>query len=188
MDTRQPIQVGGGKVVHSNVTSIEKRTDGRSRRKLIFFRENQVLGSISRNTQFGIFGKMDQNPTSGLYEKAIPVGLSEEVKEGPAEILTVVEGQKVERYSIEIVHRIHQKFPATKGMIIKVTDPAIIEKNRWNCTGDEREPDHTTGGIGAVTHVFVNDPASEYGTYIEWMLKDAGVLEKRVSMMRPVFL
>ncbi|WP_188430657.1 SpoIVB peptidase [Kroppenstedtia guangzhouensis] len=180
MDTRQPIQVGGGKVVHSNVTSIEKgQTGDPGEKRAIFFRENQVLGSISRNTQFGIFGKMDQNPTSGLYEKAIPVGLSEEVKEGPAEILTVVEGQKVERYSIEIVHRIHQKFPATKGMIIKVTDPRLLKKTGGIVQGMSGSPIIQQGKlVGAVTHVFVNDPASGYGTYIEWMLKDAGVLEK----------
>jgi stage IV sporulation protein B len=31
--------------------------------------------------------------------------------------------------------------------------------------------------IGAVTHVFVNDPTRGYGCFIEWMLRDAGVLQ-----------
>ena len=29
--------------------------------------------------------------------------------------------------------------------------------------------------IGAVTHVFVNDPTSGYGVHIEWMLNEAGI-------------
>ncbi len=29
--------------------------------------------------------------------------------------------------------------------------------------------------IGAVTHVFVNDPTSGYGVHIEWMLHQAGI-------------
>ncbi len=29
--------------------------------------------------------------------------------------------------------------------------------------------------IGAVTHVFVNDPTSGYGVHIEWMLSEAGI-------------
>jgi len=33
--------------------------------------------------------------------------------------------------------------------------------------------------VGAVTHVFVNDPTSGYGCYIEWMLQDAGIPLKK---------
>jgi stage IV sporulation protein B len=35
--------------------------------------------------------------------------------------------------------------------------------------------------IGAVTHVFVNDPKSGYGCFIEWMLQDSGVLQSTES-------
>lgn len=178
IDTGQPIRPGGGNVVQSNVTSIQKGQSGDpGEKRAIFFRKNQVVGSILHNTQFGIFGKMKQSPDSSHDQQAIPVGLSEEVKEGPAQILTVVEGQKVERYDIEIVHLIHQKFPATKGMIIKVTDPRLLNKTGGIVQGMSGSPIIQDGKlVGAVTHVFVNDPTSGYGTYIEWMLKDAGVL------------
>ncbi len=85
----------------------------------------------------------------------------------------------MERYRIEIVHQIHQKYPATKGMIIKVTDPRLLKKTGGIVQGMSGSPIIQQGKlVGAVTHVFVNDPTSGYGTYIEWMLKDAGVLEK----------
>ncbi len=31
--------------------------------------------------------------------------------------------------------------------------------------------------VGAVTHVLINKPDVGYGIYIEWMLKDAGILD-----------
>ena len=56
-------------------------------------------------------------------DKPLPIALSHQVKEGPAKILTVVNNDKVEEFDIEIVSTVPQKFPATKGMVIKVTDP-----------------------------------------------------------------
>ncbi|WP_107725338.1 SpoIVB peptidase [Desmospora activa] len=179
VDTGKQIQVGGGKIVHSNVTSIQKGANGDpGEKRAIFFKEDQVLGSIVRNTPFGVFGQMEKKPKQGLYQEPVPVALAEEVQEGPAQILTVVQGQKVERYDIEIVHLIHQKFPATKGMIIKVTDPQLLNQTGGIVQGMSGSPIIQNGKlVGAVTHVFVNDPTSGYGTYIEWMLKDAGVME-----------
>ncbi|MFC4078208.1 SpoIVB peptidase [Salinithrix halophila] len=187
MDTGQPIAVGGGKIVHSNVTSIQKGANGEpGEKRAIFFRENQILGTIRHNTPFGIFGQMEREPESN---RTVPIALSEEVKEGPAKILTVVEGQKVESYDIEIVHLIHQKFPATKGMIIKVTDPRLLNKTGGIVQGMSGSPILQNGKlVGAVTHVFVNDPTSGYGTYIEWMLQDAGVLPSAASKQSRFFL
>ena len=73
----------------------------------------------------GYLAKWHDYPQNNLVGEPIPIALSEQVEEGPAEILTVVDGQKVERFDIEIVNVIQQRFPATKGMIIKVTDPNI---------------------------------------------------------------
>lgn len=181
LDTGQAIQVGDGKIVHSSVTSIQKGASGEpGEKRAIFFNENQVLGNIRKNTPFGIFGSMDHKPDEGKYLDAIPVGFSDAVKEGPAKIYTVVDGQKVEAFDIQITHAIKQKFPATKGLIIKVTDSRLLAKTGGIVQGMSGSPIIQNGKlVGAVTHVFVNDPTSGYGTYIEWMLKDAGVLENQ---------
>ena len=104
------------------------------------------------------------------------IALSHEVKEGPATILTVVEDEVVEEFDVEIVSSVPQKFPATKGMVIKVTDPKLLEKTGGIVQGMSGSPiiqDHKV--IGAVTHVFVNDPTSGYGVHIEWMLQEVGI-------------
>lgn len=177
VDTGQPIVVGDGQIVQASVTSIEKGESGNPGEKFArFYNESEVLGTITRNTPFGIFGKMKEQPKRSVYQEPIPVALAEQVQTGPAKILTVVEGQKVEEYDIEIVNTVKQHFPATKGMIIKVTDKRLLDKTGGIVQGMSGSPIIQNGKmVGAVTHVFVNDPTSGYGCYIEWMLQDAGI-------------
>lgn len=180
MDTQTPIEVGSGEIVHSNVTSIAKSQTGEpGEKRATLFKEDKILGSIEKNTPFGIFGKMKEEPEYGMAKDAIPVAFADEVKEGPAQIYTVVNGQKVEKFDIEVTHVVHQDFPATKGMVIKITDPKLIERTGGIVQGMSGSPIIQNGKIiGAVTHVFVNDPKSGYACFIEWMLQDAGILEK----------
>ncbi|GJM68042.1 hypothetical protein HMSSN036_02580 [Paenibacillus macerans] len=180
MNTQTPIVVGSGQILQSSVTSISKSESGEpGEKRAHFLKEGKMLGTIERNTHFGIFGKMSQNPEHSVYQKPVPVAFAEEVKEGPAEILTVVEGQRVERFKIEIVHVSKQSVPETKGLVLRITDPRLVEKTGGIVQGMSGSPIMQNGKlIGAVTHVFVNDPKSGYGCFIEWMLQDAGILER----------
>jgi stage IV sporulation protein B len=183
MDTQTPIVVGEGQILHSNVTSIAKSQNGNPGEKHAqFSKDSKVLGTIEKNTPFGIFGKMQEPPVNGFFKEPIPVAFAEEVKEGPAQIYTVLNGQKVEKFDIQIVHVSRQDFPATKGMVIKITDPRLIEKTGGIVQGMSGSPIIQNGKmIGAVTHVFVNDPTSGYGCFIEWMLQDSGIMLKSTS-------
>ena len=176
-DTRKPIVVKDGEVVSSTVTSIEKGSNGDPGEKLArFSASKEIIGNIKRNSPFGIFGSLKKQVPNGNMDEAIPITLSHQVKEGPAEILTVVDGTKVEKFDIEIVSTIPQKFPAIKGMVLKVTDPALLKKTGGIVQGMSGSPIIQDGKlIGAVTHVFVNDPTSGYGVHIEWMLHEAGI-------------
>ena len=180
MDTQTPIEVGEGEILQSSVTSINKSQNGEpGEKRAHFVKEGKVLGNIERNTPFGIFGKMKDLPAHSYNDKSIPVAFAEDVKEGPAQILTVVDGQKVERFDISIEHVAKQAGPATKGMVIKITDKNLINKTGGIVQGMSGSPIIQNGKlVGAITHVFVNDPTSGYGCFIEWMLQDAGVLLK----------
>lgn len=180
MDTQMPIAVGGGEIVHSNVTSIAKSQNGDPGEKIAhFFREGKTLGNIEKNTSFGIFGKMTTLPDHGVAEKAIPIALANEVKTGPAQIYTVVSGQKVEKFDIEITHVSRQDFPATKGLVLKITDKRLLERTGGIVQGMSGSPIIQDGKmVGAVTHVFVNNPTNGYGCFIEWMLRDAGLMDE----------
>jgi len=177
MDTKKPIVVEDGQIVRSIVTSIEKGGKGDPGEKLArFSSDREVIGNIKRNSPFGIFGELNKDIKNGVFDRPLQIALSHQVKEGPAKILTVVNNDEVKLFDIEIVSTIPQKFPATKGMVIKVTDPELLEKTGGIVQGMSGSPiiqDNKL--IGAVTHVFVNDPTSGYGVHIEWMLNEAGI-------------
>ncbi|MEK3890792.1 SpoIVB peptidase [Bacillus sp. FSL K6-3431] len=177
MDTKKPIVVEDGQIVKSTVTAIEKGKNGAPGEKLArFSADSGIIGNITLNSPFGIFGKLNQSVKNGIIDKPMPIALSHQVKEGPAKILTVVDGNEVEEYDIEIVSTIPQKFPATKGMVLKVTDPTLLSKTGGIVQGMSGSPIIQEGKIvGAVTHVFVNDPTSGYGVHIEWMLHEAKI-------------
>lgn len=177
MDTQKPIVVNDGQIVNSMVTSIEKGSNGDPGEKLArFSNDREILGSITKNSPFGIFGKLNNAVKNDISDKALPITLSHQVKEGPAKILTVVEGNEVKEFDIEVTSSVPQKFPATKGMVIKVTDPELLNATGGIVQGMSGSPIIQDGKIiGAVTHVFVNDPTSGYGCHIEWMLQEAGI-------------
>src|SRR5699024_6617642 len=118
--------------------------------------------------------------------KPLPVGLSHEVKKSPAQILTVVEEEKVEKLDIEIINSTPQKSAATKGMVLKITKEELLKKTVDIDKGMSESKNIQDGKIiGAVTHVFVNDPKSGYGVHIEWMLQEAeiDIFDKQISQI-----
>jgi len=177
MDTKKPIEINEGTIVRSDVTSIDKGSNGvPGEKQARFSNKTERIGSITRNSPFGIFGKLDEQIDNGIMDKPMPIALSHQVKEGPAEILTVLNGEEVQTFDVEIVSSVPQKFPATKGMIVKITDSKLLKETGGIVQGMSGSPIIQDGKvIGAVTHVFVNDPTSGYGVHIEWMLNEAGI-------------
>ncbi|WP_407268326.1 SpoIVB peptidase [Radiobacillus sp. PE A8.2] len=177
MDTKKPIEINDGTIVYSSIKSIEKGNNGVPGEKHAeFSTADGELGTITKNSPFGVFGKLNKDLNNGEFNEPMPIALSSEVKEGPAKILTVIEGSKVEEFDVDIVNSVPQKFPATKGMILKITDPELLDATGGIVQGMSGSPIIQNGKvIGAVTHVFVNDPTSGYGVHIEWMLNEAGI-------------
>ena len=107
----------------------------------------------------------------------MPVALPSEVETGKAEIYTVVEGETIESYDIEIVKCMEGYKLTGKGMVIKVTDEDLLEKTGGIVQGMSGSPIVQNGRfVGAVTHVFINDPTFGYACFGQWMLEDAGLM------------
>ena len=95
--------------------------------------------------------------------------MENEVKTGRAQIQTYVSGEK-RMYDIEIVN-VHKNRNGDREMEIKVTDDALIELTGGIVQGMSGSPIIQNGKlIGAVTHVFVNDPTRGYGIFIDKMV------------------
>ena len=96
------------------------------------------------------------------------------VKVGKASILSCVSGEEVLEFEIEIQKVMLYNENSTKGMVIKVTDTKLLELTGGIVQGMSGSPIIQNGKlIGAVTHVFVNDPTRGYGIFIENMLAEA---------------
>ncbi len=178
-ETNQPVEVRGGHIVQAAVTSIEKGERNHPGEKVaIFIDEDQWIGSVERNTRHGIFGTMQKVPDNPFYPQPVPVALASQVKEGAAEILTVVGGQRLERFGVEIL-RVNREAQADgKNLVVRITDPRLIARTRGIVQGMSGSPILQDGRlVGAVTHVFVSDPSRGYGVLIEYMLQEAGMLD-----------
>lgn len=181
----QPVDVHSGRIVQAFVAQIQLGRRGEPGEKLGSFVEGRnVLGNIQRNSTYGIYGELNQPPPGGLYTRPMPMALARDVRVGPAEIVTVIEGDKLEKFAIEIKRVYSQSRPAPKGMIIQVTDPRLLAKTGGIVQGMSGSPIIQGGRIvGAVTHVFVNDPTRGYGMYAEWMVMEAGLVPGKLPAL-----
>lgn len=180
VDTGQLLTVSKGDILQSNIISIRKGLKGKpGELKGIFMQEENSLGSIFTNNDYGIFGEL-YTPTNNGISEPMSVGLRTQVHEGPAYILSNIQGDKVERFEVEIQKVMRQSQESSKGMIIKVTDTKLLQKTGGIVQGMSGSPIIQNDRIiGAITHVFVNDPTRGYGIFIEWMLKKTTELHEK---------
>lgn len=167
--TNEVLNIDSGSIYHSNITGINKSINGTPGEKEATYDENKKYGSIYENTNKGIFGtytgKIDD---SNLYEIANP----EDVKTGPAQILTVLDGEIISSYTINI-ESLNTK-DETKNIVFSITDKSLLDKTGGIIQGMSGSPILQDGKIvGAVTHVIVNDCTKGYGIFITNMLKEA---------------
>ncbi len=174
METKKPLPIKEGEILSSSITSIVKGAVGRPGEKNPSTDRNEtIIGDVKQNTSFGIFGKTNKDYTFS-ERREMTVARPSEVREGKAQILTVIHGNKIEPFDIEIIQTSRQAEPTTKSMILQITDPNLLKKTGGIVQGMSGSPIIQNGKIvGAVTHVFVNDPTKGYGVYLEWMLEES---------------
>ena len=113
-----------------------------------------------------------------ILKQALPTAAPSEIVLGPAQILTAIDGNKVETFTVEI-EKIMPTHKDGKGLVIRVTDPVLLEKTGGIVQGMSGSPIIQNGKmIGAVTHVFINDPTRGYGILIHDMLQQTSILEE----------
>lgn len=173
IDTANLMELKEGGLYKTDIISIKKGEGGKPGELtgVIAYSEKYKLGTISQNSVEGIYGRM--NPISINMEEFLPIGLKQEIKKGPAQILSTVSGEKV-LYDIEILNIYPENDNINRGMEIKVTDPFLLEITGGIVQGMSGSPIVQNGKlVGAVTHVLVNDPTRGYGIFIENMLEAA---------------
>ncbi len=136
-----------------------------------------TIGNILMNSTLGVYGKL-KNPLMLNDRGYMPIATRFQIKNGPAYILCDVDGSGVEKYNVLIEEVSKNSNIDNKGMVIKITDPALLEKTGGIVQGMSGSPIIQNDMlVGAITHVFINDPTRGYGIFIENMLDEANKIK-----------
>ncbi len=176
-DTSQKIELADGRVVSASVKAINPGRRGRPGEKVgMFTGRSDIVGNIEKNTRYGIFGELRKPLANPFYKEPLPVAMGYQIKKGPAEIMTVLNEDRVEKFTVEIQEVLNHSPRDGKDLIIKITDQRLLERTGGIIQGMSGSPIIQNGMlVGAVTHVFINDPTRGYGVLAEWMLQEAGI-------------
>ncbi len=168
-DTQKNFSVRTGKLELVDIHGAKKGKKN-APGELIGTMSDYEIGSILDNTDSGIYGEIKD--TGVILNEAMEILPKEKVCAGKAHILTTVSDCGVEKFEISILKILDNN--KNKDFIIKITDKKLIEKTGGIVQGMSGSPILQNGKIvGAVTHVFVNDPTRGYGIFIENMLSEA---------------
>lgn len=183
IDTGSLLQVGSGQLLESNIEGIKKGLKGAPGELEGEFLSNpRVIGDIELNCDFGVFGRISNDNNKTNWGRPMKIGPHSTVHVGRASVLTCIQGRNVEEFEIEIQKIAKLDLSSTKNMVIRITDKRLLQSTGGIVQGMSGSPIIQDGRlIGAVTHVFINDPVRGYGVFIESMLNNSNALAESVS-------
>lgn len=175
IDTGDLLNIASGEFVTANILNIKKGENGNPGKIQGTVEEQEIIGKISKNTEFGIYGKIDNMSSLNIDKsKEMEVALRDEIELGKATILCSLDNQSVKEYEIEITKIYKENNYNNKSMEIKVTDEELIEKTGGIIQGMSGSPIIQNGKfVGAVTHVLVNSATEGYAIFGDLMLKQS---------------
>lgn len=166
--TGRIIDITDGFIFDSSVTGIIKSTDNKTGEKQAKFNQNNIYGTIDKNTINGVFGKYTSEIENDIL---IDVGTIEDIKLGPAKIYSVLDKNNIKEYDINII-KINDD-STTKNILFEITDEKLLEVTNGVIKGMSGSPIVQDNKIiGAVTHAIVNDNLKGYGIFITKMLEE----------------
>ena len=168
-NTSKIIEVKTGTIFKNSISSITESIDGKPGSKNAKFYYSTDYGDITKNTKYGIYGSYSADYNN--LEK-ISIANKDEVKIGKAEIYTVIDGEKVEKFEIEIT-KINENSDI-KNITFNITDKRLLDSTGGVVQGMSGSPIVQNGKlIGAVTHVITDNVKSGYGLFITTMLEES---------------
>lgn len=171
VDTGEIMPISSGEVVNVFINGINKGEPGEPGELLGNFTSVFPIGRITLNNEAGLFGKLNSAPN---LNSAIPMAMRQEVQLGDAAILSTISGDKPEEYKIKIEKIDLNDTGKSKNMVIRIVDQRLLDAAGGIVQGMSGSPIIQNGMlVGAVTHVFVNDPAKGYGIFCDTMYEYA---------------
>ena len=165
------VKMTGGQAYEAEILSVTKGKCGDPGQLKGSADAAASFGTLTKNTPQGVFGITQQ----GWPGTALPTAAYADIQTGPAVIRSTVDSSGPREYSVEILKIYPEGRSDCRNLLLKVTDPELLEATGGIVQGMSGSPICQDGRIvGAVTHVLVNDPTMGYGIFIENMLEAAG--------------
>ncbi len=176
-DAGEIMPVREGEMVRAEVRGCIKGTPGTPGELCGFF-HNDVIGTVELNCEGGVYGLAAKRPGAA---GSLPVALINEVVTGKAQIIATVDKTGPQRFDIEIT-RFFRAASQEKNMIIRITDKRLLAITGGIVQGMSGSPILQNGRlVGAVTHVFVNDPQQGYAIFAQSMVQTARQLAQQIG-------
>jgi len=171
VDTKLLMSVKNGIIMPSTVTSVKRGARGAPGELEGAVETQRVMGTVTANNARGIYGTLDASFIGKLPTVAIPAATRAQIQTGHATILTNAIDDEVREFDIYIENVNRFASDETKSMVIRITDPELLAITGGIVQGMSGSPILQNGRIiGAITHVFVQDPTKGYGIFIEYMI------------------
>ena len=168
-DTDILIPVQKGTLYKASILGITKGKKGVPGEIMGAINEDRNLGTCFLNSKTGIYGGITAETQD--YD-ALEIAPKSRVQKGKATVICTLDDTGAHEYELEIVNINRMRNNGTKSMVIKVTDPVLLRKTGGIIQGMSGSPIIQNGRlIGAVTHVFVNDPQKGYAIFAETMFE-----------------
>ncbi|MCI9273464.1 MAG: SpoIVB peptidase [Clostridiales bacterium] len=168
VDTGELMPLRDGDIVTATINGVVRGVKGTPGELRGYFNDQRAVGGLLANVNTGVYGTMGTAP---IQNEAVVVAMKQQVKTGKAQILTTIDGQTPQYYDIEIESVNYKEHTPTKNMVIRITDPKLLETTGGIVQGMSGSPIIQNGMlVGAVTHVFVNEPERGYGIFAENMV------------------
>ena len=175
IDTEELLDISYGEFITTHITSLIKGEKGIPGKIQGTIDSGVSLGTIYKNTNFGVFGIMQDISSLNIdTTKKYPIALRNEIKTGPATIMCTLKNNVRKEYNIEIEKVFINNNENNKSMQVKITDPELLETTGGIIQGMSGSPIIQNGKvIGALTHVLVSDPTHGYGVFADLMVKQS---------------
>ena len=171
VDTRKLMKVRYGQIMESHIIDVVKGKKGEPGELIGEIRPDTVIGTINKNTSLGLYGDINRGYT-GLPTDTLAAARHDQIHQGPAKILSNIEGGGIKSYDVYI-ESVNEDSSAEKGLVVRITDQGLITRTNGIVQGMSGSPIVQGGKIvGAITHVFVQNPLRGYGVFIEKMMHE----------------
>lgn len=153
------IDIVGGNIYSCNIVDVKKGQKGQTGELKGSFINKNAIGKVNNNKNTGVFGEVYKNFVTDSLRKINLAPNSAVI--GKASIYTTIEGQTPKEYEINIVK---VEKGCDRNFVVKITDSNLLSKTGGIVQGMSGSPIIQNGKlVGAITHVFINDPTRGFG-------------------------